>query len=239
MRRVTTTATGACRASACRNAAASRLLAPAHAGVPSLLSGLVTARASSICVPAMLATICDPPQAATALPSNSAFQSGSQLLPHRQTASPLWLLSGARRWKSRGGHRKGGARAQPERKGIKMKRNPVKYKLKSHKGALKRFFQRSDGTFVHKAAGKKHLMAGASRRRQSSRLMAYREVLSKGIARRLRRLMPYGTTLQPPPRHRRTIMWEKPADWREQVEAEVAKAMKSAASGGTARAKRA
>lgn len=132
----------------------------------------------------------------------------------------LLSVTGTRNMSS-GKHRRGGARAAPERKVPKLRRQPSKkYKLKSHKGALKRFYQTGHGTFVHKASGKKHLQAGASRRRQTLRKKAHRPVLAKGIERKLRRLLPYGTTLQPPPRHSgNSILWERPDDWREQVEA--------------------
>ena len=152
------------------------------------------------------------------------------------------LLAVARRWKSGGGHRRGGARAQPVRKTPKLKRKPVgKYKLKSHKGALKRFYQTGDGTFVHKAAGKKHLQAGTSRRRQTLRKKAHRPVLARGIERKLRRLMPYGTTLQPPRRHTVSVLWERPDNWTELVAA-AAKAVadsERAGSGGRGGAKKA
>jgi len=150
------------------------------------------------------------------------------------TPAPLLqLLSGARRWKGRGNHKMGGARAQPIRKKPKLRRNPElgkKYKLKSHKGALKRFYQKGDGTFMHKACGKRHLQAGTSRKRQTLRKMAHRPVTAKGIIKKLKRLMPYGTTLQPAPRFKVSRLWERPDDWRERVAAAV-RAVQEAAAG--------
>ena len=71
----------------------------------------------------------------------------------------LLSVTGTRNMSS-GKHRRGGARAAPERKVPKLRRQPSKkYKLKSHKGALKRFYQTGHGTFVHKASGNKHLQA--------------------------------------------------------------------------------
>jgi ribosomal protein L35 len=116
----------------------------------------------------------------------------------------------------------GGARAQPRRLVVKLKRDPFKhrkFKLKSHRGALKRFYQKADGTFMHKAAGKNHLMAGGSRRRQTYRLLAHRPVTTKGIIKKLKRLMPYGTTMQPPRRYVQPLMWERPEGWTEAVAA--------------------
>ncbi len=98
----------------------------------------------------------------------------------------------------------GGARALPVRKPFNKRRQPEKYKLKSHKGALKRFYQVGDGTFMHRQAGKKHLQTGTSRSRQSHRKLKHKAVTTKGIIKKLRRLMPYGATMRPPPRHRRT-----------------------------------
>jgi len=210
--------------------AVSRLTAPLCHGMSSLLPSS-HARTASTCVPTML-LLRDPLRAAR--PESGGLlqtSASSPLLPC--ASSPLLHLSGARRYnKSIGrqasGHRRGGARAQPERKAPKHRRNPGDRKLKSHKGALKRFYQLADGTFMHKAAGKKHLMAGTSRSRQSSRLMAHRPVRAKGIIRKLKRLLPYGTTLQPPRRHKHGLLWERPPDWRERVEAEVQKVREAA-----------
>ena len=138
------------------------------------------------------------------------------------STSLLQLLSGARRWKGRGMHRRGGARAQPVRLKPKRRRYPEgKVKLKTHKGAMKRFWQKGDGTFMHKAAGKKHLQAGTSRSRQTLRKMAHRPVTTKGIIKKLRRLMPYGSTTMPAPRHTVSRLWERPDNWRETVQAAV------------------
>lgn len=102
----------------------------------------------------------------------------------------LAALVGADRSMATGGHRKGGARAQPTGKGVASKK---KYKLKSHSGARKRFKLRGDGTWVHQASGKKHLMAGASRSRQTLRKRKKTVVKTKGYIRMLRRLLPYGS----------------------------------------------
>ena len=59
-------------------------------------------------------------------------------------------------------------------------------------GAKKRFKLRGDGVFVHARAGKKHLMAGSSRHRQTLRLREKKEVTTKGMIKRLRKLLPYG-----------------------------------------------
>ena len=163
-----------------------------------------------------------------AMPLSTAVV-GAQCLVARP-ASLLQLLAGACRWKSRpGNHKLGGSRAAPKRKGVKLKRNPGNIKLKSHKGALKRFYQRGDGTFMHKACGKKHLQAGTSRRRQTLRKLKHRPVTAKGIIKKLRRLMPYGTTLQPKPRFKVSVLWERPVDWHEKVAAAMAAAQAAAA----------
>ena len=148
--------------------------------------------------------------------------------PWRASQVPLLqLLSGARRHSHRKdgvdgrGARMGGARAQPIRAKPKLKRPGVqtKYKLKTHKGAMKRFYQKGDGTFMHKAAGKKHLQAGTSRRRQTLRKMAHRPVTTRRIIKKLKRLMPYGSTTQPATRWKISRLWDRPADWKERVAA--------------------
>jgi ribosomal protein L35 len=147
-----------------------------------------------------------------------------------RATSAISALFGARRWRkaaSRAGraqsrHKMGAARAQPRRVVVKLRRDPFKhrkFKLKSHQGALKRFYQKGDGTFMHKSAGKSHLMAGSSRRRQTYRLLAHRPVTAKGIIKKLKRLMPYGTTMQPPRKYVQPRMWERPEGWTEAVAA--------------------
>jgi len=113
----------------------------------------------------------------------------------------------------------GGRRSQPIRKGVKLRRQPGITKLKSHQGAMKRFFQLPDGTFMHKAAGKKHLQAGKSRRRQTLRKLHYKAITTKGIIKKLRRLMPYGATRQVPKPHVHSLFWERPEGWTEAVAA--------------------
>lgn len=84
---------------------------------------------------------------------------------------------------------------------------------------MKRFYQKGDGTFMHKAAGKKHLQAGTSRRRQTLRKMAHRPVTTRRIIKKLKRLMPYGSTTQPATRWKISRLWDRPADWKERVAA--------------------
>lgn len=107
--------------------------------------------------------------------------------------------------KSAGGHRKGSARAQPTRIPYKKKLRK-KIKLKTHGGAKKRFMQRGDGTWKHKAIGKQHLMAGTSRRRQTLRKRKKVIITNKGLIARLHRLMPYA---------RRRRLTHRPVDYRE------------------------
>ncbi len=106
-------------------------------------------------------------------------------------------------------------RRPPKRRRAKTKGDPQKLKLKSHKGALKRFYQLADGTFIHKAIGKKHLQARKSRHRQTLRKRRYRVVKQPGIIRKLKKLLPYGTTMQLPPKHTTPLMWERPEGWAE------------------------
>ena len=94
-----------------------------------------------------------------------------------------------------------------------------KYKLRSHKGALKRFYKTGSGDYYHKAVGKKHLMAGASRRRQTYRKLSHVKVTARGIIKKLDRLMPYGTTMIPPKRSRQPLLWERPERWTDSVTA--------------------
>ena len=168
------------------------------------------------------------PTYAAAQPLWLAAQSAPQL--HAALA-----VGGARRWQQRGRHRQGGAHAQPYRKskpkvgtktkgtlkfgattsGHRMRRPANKYKLKSHKGALKRFFRHHDGTWIHKAAGTMHLQANKSRHRQTLRKRRYVVVKTRGIIRKLERLLPYGTTLQMPPNHKTPLLWQRPDGWTE------------------------
>lgn len=70
---------------------------------------------------------------------------------------------------------------------------PCAPQLKSHAGAMKRFRLRADGTWTHAAVGKRHLMAG-SRRKVSLKKRKPVVVKLKGFIRKLRALMPYGTS---------------------------------------------
>jgi ribosomal protein L35 len=165
-----------------------------------------------------------PPIAATAA---SAVRSTGPVVALLTPRPPplLHLVVGTRRWLSPGRHRQGGARAQPVKRIIKKANRSnwqlptKKYKLKSHKGALKRFYLRGDGTFMHKAAGKQHLMAGASRRRQTKRMLNHRPVLARGIVKKLHRLLPYGTTMQPPRKYVQPLFWERTEGWTEAIAA--------------------
>ena len=129
------------------------------------------------------------------------------------------LLGGAVRWKGAGHRARPHTRPPRYRKTPKVRKGAsqrgVKYKLKTHQGAMKRFWQKGDGTFMHKAAGKNHLMAGSSRRRQTRRLLKHRPIVSKGWVKKLRRLMPYGSTLVPPPKYKQPLMWDRPEGWTE------------------------
>ena len=131
------------------------------------------------------------------------------------------LLTGAVRWK--GGTHRAKAHVHPPRqtkkpparskRATQRGREVKKYKLKTHQGAMKRFYQRGDGTWMHKAAGKRHLMAGSSRRRQTLRKLKHKAVTAKGIIRKLNRLMPYGSTMRPPKSYTQPLMWERPEGW--------------------------
>jgi ribosomal protein L35 len=129
------------------------------------------------------------------------------------------LLGGAVRWKGGTHPRRPHSFPPRHRKKPKVKKGASqrgeRYKLKTHQGAMKRFYQKGDGTWMHKAAGKSHLMAGTSRRRQSRRLIKHRPVTSKGFIKKLNKLMPYGSTLQPPTLYRQPLMWDRPEGWTE------------------------
>ncbi|KAL3930976.1 MAG: hypothetical protein SGPRY_001313, partial [Prymnesium sp.] len=92
--------------------------------------------------------------------------------------------------KGRRGHRLGGARAQPRKRTTAEKRKQ-KYKLKTHHGAAKRFKLRGNGTWAYTASGKKHLQAVASRSRQTRPKMKKRVIKTKGLIKKLHKLMPY------------------------------------------------
>ncbi len=68
---------------------------------------------------------------------------------------------------------------------------------------------------MHRQAGKKHLQTGTSRSRQSHRKLKHKAVTTKGIIKKLRRLMPYGSTLVPPPKYKQPLMWDRPEGWTE------------------------
>jgi len=84
----------------------------------------------------------------------------------------------------------GAARAQPRKRTMREKMSQ-KFKLKTHKGAAKRFKLRGNGTWVYTATGKKHLMAGSSRSRQTLRKLKKRVLKTKGLIKKLFKLMPY------------------------------------------------
>ena len=98
--------------------------------------------------------------------------------------------NGSGRRIKRGGHKMGGARAQPRRR-TTWEKMTSKTKLKTHHGAANRFHLRGDGTWKFTRAGKKHLMAGASRRRQTAKKLAKGTVTTKGFIKKLFQLMPY------------------------------------------------
>ena len=93
----------------------------------------------------------------------------------------------------RGGHRLDMAKAQPVRWKTKREVLLRKYKLKTHQGAKKRFKLRGDGSWVYTAPGKKHLMAGASRSRQTLGKLKKRVVTVPTMIKKLHKLMPYHT----------------------------------------------
>ena len=136
------------------------------------------------------------------------------------------LLTGAVRWKGAQHRAKPHSRPPWRRKRPKVRKGATqrgeKYKLKSHQGARKRFYQLADGTFMHKAAGKNHLMAGASHRRQTRRLLKYRPVITPGIVKKLRRLMPYGAPSYQDKglyKYEQPLMWDRPEGWSEMFRA--------------------
>lgn len=100
------------------------------------------------------------------------------------------LVGANRRNPSRGGHRMGGARCQPRKRTTYQKRKQNR-KLKTHKGAAKRFKLRGNGDWVYTATGKKHLMAGKSRSRLTRKKLKKMIVTTKGFIRKLHKLMPY------------------------------------------------
>ena len=99
-------------------------------------------------------------------------------------------ISKPRRKKRMGKHRKAHAGAQPTKMKFKKKISK-KFKLKTHSGANKRFYQLKSGTFVHKREGKNHLMAGSSRHRQTLKKRRMKRVEHKGTIKRLYVLLPY------------------------------------------------
>ena len=79
---------------------------------------------------------------------------------------------------------------------LKSAHNPkskVKFKLKSHKGARRRFKQSmATGKFHHWAVGRRHNLAGKSRRRHKLRKRKTITPPSRAMQKTLSRLMPYG-----------------------------------------------
>ena len=141
-------------------------------------------------------------------------------------ASPpplLRLLAGTRRGEDQGFHRAGGARAAPRRPGLVYRRGktvrvkPTRARKAQVAPGAKKRYQLADGTFMHHAAGKRHLMAGASRRRQTYRLLAHRPIKTKGDTKKLNRLLPHGTTMMRTHRYKNPLMWERPDGWTERV----------------------
>lgn len=62
-------------------------------------------------------------------------------------------------------------------------------KMKTHKGARKRFKRTAGGKWTHKRANRSHLLAKKTARRK--RRLRLDAVLAKGDAKRLERLLPY------------------------------------------------
>lgn len=83
-------------------------------------------------------------------------------------------------------------KSYPIPSGKSKKRRATPKKLKSHKGAKRRFKLRGDGSWTHRAAGKSHLQVGL-RRRSILAKRKPRVVKLKGLVKKLRRLLPYGT----------------------------------------------
>jgi large subunit ribosomal protein L35 len=66
----------------------------------------------------------------------------------------------------------------------------MKGKLKTHRGAAKRFKITGTGKIVRKQAGKRHLLTGKSPRRKRS--LETTAPVHSGETKMLRRLLPYG-----------------------------------------------
>ncbi|MFH1282750.1 MAG: 50S ribosomal protein L35 [bacterium] len=62
-------------------------------------------------------------------------------------------------------------------------------KMKTHKGAKKRFKKTSSGCIVHKKAGARHLLTGMSTNR--SRHLRKKNKLNKTDAKNISRFLPY------------------------------------------------
>jgi large subunit ribosomal protein L35 len=65
----------------------------------------------------------------------------------------------------------------------------MKQKLKTHRGAAKRFIKTGSGAVMLKRAGKRHLLSHKSSKR--TRSMGNRAPLIKGDATSIKRLLPY------------------------------------------------
>ena len=118
-------------------------------------------------------------------------------------------------------HGMGKARAQPVRTRVKRRRDPFadgkRHKLKSHKGAKKRFMLLGDGTWLHKQAGKNHLNAGSSRSRQTQRKLKLKAVTTRGYINKLNRLLPYGGTIRKIQKYVQPMLWVRPEGYTEAI----------------------
>ena len=66
----------------------------------------------------------------------------------------------------------------------------MRKKIKTHRGAAKRFVKTSTGKLMRKRAGKRHLLSHKSSKR--TRRMDNPVVLKKGDSFSIKRLLPYG-----------------------------------------------
>lgn len=161
-----------------------KLTTPAHLQIKHISSfqGLfsISSARPSLCMTPLLNV--RPSVMLSPSPSCSAFA---------QQVRPMRSLVGTHRIKRhRGGHRMGAAHAQPRKRSTSEKRKQ-NFKLKTHHGAAKRFKLRGSGKWVFTATGKKHLQAGMSRSRQTRRKLQKRVIVTKGLIKKLFKLMPY------------------------------------------------
>ena len=127
----------------------------------------------------------------------------SALLARPAALPPPALLGALGATRAYGNHKKWAPRHSMKSRALKQKstslksaHNPkskVKFKLKSHKGARRRFKQSmATGKFHHWAVGRRHNLAGKSRRRHKLRKRKTITPPSRAMQKTLSRLMPYG-----------------------------------------------